>query len=144
MIQHTRPANDDFSPMCLTKIGDFIYLNLFDEVAAGSMNSSVDIENDHPTTSRLERRWLGSLRIPFATLYLNSKIEGTFSLNSPPALMGYDSTNSSTNGGTLSNTYLTLFLTIDPTLQHPEPMLLKVSLTCRNRNHNTICGKPSV
>ena len=112
--------------MSLTKISDFIYLNLFDEVAAGSMNSSVD--NEPTPTSRLERRWLGSLRIPFATLYLNAKIEGTFSLNTPPALMGYDTTNSSANGGTLNNTYLTLFLTIDPTLQHPEPMVLKVGL----------------
>lgn len=97
-----------------------------------------EAEDPGSPTRRLERRWLGSLRIPFSTLYLNSKIEGTFCLNTPPMLLGYEhdsrsygnlnrSTGTSSNGS-LKNTYLTLFLTIDPTLQQPEPLALKVSV----------------
>lgn len=135
-----RSPNDDCSPRNLTKISDSVYLNLFDEVVVGQDEPDDGHEKEAGSTvKRLERRWLGSLRIPFSTLYLNSKIEGTFCLNMPPMLLGYEhdsrsygnlnrSTGTTSNGnGSLKSTYLTLFLTIDPTLQQPEPLALKVS-----------------
>ena len=116
-----RAPNDDYSPSSLTKIDENIYLNLFDEIP-------VEVDDD----IRLEKRWLGSLEIPFSTLYLNSKIEGTFKLNVPAVLLGYEYDSRFFNVGSTAsnynsvNTYLTLFLTIDPTLPLPEPLVLKV------------------
>ncbi|RWS04581.1 Coiled-coil and C2 domain-containing protein 2A-like protein [Dinothrombium tinctorium] len=102
---------------------DSIYLNLFDEVV---------VNRDDSKTDAIERRWLGSLRIPFSTLYLNSKIDGTFCLNKPPVLLGYEYDSkfwnlgsNNVNSASTANTYLTIFLTIDPTLQLPEPLSLK-------------------
>ena len=39
---------------------------------------------------RLERKWLGSLSVPFSSLYRNARVEGTFRLHSPAVLLGYD------------------------------------------------------
>ena len=44
---------------------------------------SVDLledEDERASTvhARLERKWLGSLTVPFAALYHNTRIEGTF------------------------------------------------------------------
>ena len=44
---------------------------------------SVDLledEDERASTvhARLERKWLGSLTVPFASLYHNTRIEGTF------------------------------------------------------------------
>ena len=61
----------------LAKISDSIYLNLFDEVLLDS-EESITSDGQKLIHKRTERRWLGSLRIPFSTLYLNSKIEGIF------------------------------------------------------------------
>lgn len=141
-----KPLNDDLSPTNLTKISDSLYLNLFDEV-------STPTKDGNERSIRLERKWLGSLRIPFSTLYLNSKVEGTFCLSVPTILFGYDyesrsspnipsssARRPSTFGGSnpTSNmegnislsapekTYLNIFVTIDPTLQKPEELSLKV------------------
>ncbi|RWS23132.1 coiled-coil and C2 domain-containing protein 2A-like protein, partial [Leptotrombidium deliense] len=118
-----RAPNDDISPSSLITMTDFVYLNLFDEVV---------IKEESTAGERLERRWLGSLKIPISTLYLNSKVDGTFCLSTPPVLLGYEYDSklwnlgsNDVNGTNIQNTYLTLFLTIDPTLQLPEPLALK-------------------
>lgn len=109
------------------------------------MNANVSMDSNdglEMPVRKPERRWLGALRIPFSTLYLNSKIEGTFCLDTPPVLLGYEPNRTDArsygglhrtngnqgagNGGSTKSTYLTLFLTIDPTLQQPEPLALKV------------------
>lgn len=39
---------------------------------------------------RIERRFLGSFTIPFQTLLLNERIEGSFELDVPVPLIGYE------------------------------------------------------
>lgn len=56
-----RPPNDDFSPISVTKISDFVYLNLYDEVS--SHNSSSTSVDQEANVSKCERRWLVSLFI---------------------------------------------------------------------------------
>ncbi len=106
---------------------------MFDEVIVDSKDEILD--EDQLVARRMERRWLGSLKIPFATLYLNSKIEGTFILSTPPVLLDYEYDSKGWllgghagghNGETSKHTYLTLFVTIDPSLQLPEPLAIKV------------------
>ena len=97
---------------------------------------------------RLERRWLGSLSVPFSSLYANTRVEGTFRLHSPPVLLGYERTghhllhaggaddgdgggggpSSLGSGvhhrhqhGSRDSTYLNLYLTVEPPLAAPEP-----------------------
>lgn len=62
---------------------DSIYLNLFDEVVLDLLED----DRERPTTvhQRLERRWLGSLSLPFSTLYLNSKVGATGNMMTPSA-----------------------------------------------------------
>lgn len=111
-------------------------MNLYDEIILNT-EENITEEGEKVIISRTERRWLGSLRIPFSTLYLNGKIEGTFSLCTPPLLLGYEydtkgwllTAQTDTHNGSAASkrTYLTLFVTIDPSLQLPEPLTLKVN-----------------
>ncbi|XP_069126927.1 coiled-coil and C2 domain-containing protein 2A-like isoform X2 [Argopecten irradians] len=121
-----KAPNDDYSSNNLQTITDELYLNLFDEVV-------VDIQEDdrnRGTTlhQRIEKRWLGDLTIPFSTIYFNGKIEGTFCLKSPPVLLGYthdQNMGADTDiniGSKEENTYLSLFITIEPPLSPAEPM----------------------
>jgi hypothetical protein len=66
-----------------------------------------------------------------------SKNSGTFSLSTPSVLLGYEydtkgwllggQTGGHSSSDTSKHTYLTLFVTIDPSLQLPEPLIIKVS-----------------
>jgi len=85
-----RSENNDLSSETLDSIKDSLHIHLFDEV-------SVDvIEDDSDRSShvhkRIDRKWLGSLSIPFASLYRNARVEGTFRLHSPAVLLGYERT----------------------------------------------------
>ncbi|OQR72459.1 hypothetical protein BIW11_01302 [Tropilaelaps mercedesae] len=103
---------------------DVIYLNICDQVV-------VDLQGedgrDH-IHQILERRWLGTLAIPFSTVYINSKIEGTFRMDSPPILFGYEYESKQwPTSGELSNfILLSLFITIEPPLQLPRTIYEKL------------------
>ncbi|XP_022245376.1 coiled-coil and C2 domain-containing protein 2A-like isoform X2 [Limulus polyphemus] len=120
-----RAPNEDYSPSSLETIQDTIYFSLFDEVIVDMLED--ETERDIVVHQRLERRWLGSLKIPFSTLYFNnSKIDGTFHVLTPPVLLGYGhepkpwlSSGVFTDINT-NNTYLSVFITIEPALQLPE------------------------
>lgn len=109
---------------------------MFDEYSIDTHENIVNEE--HILQKKVERRWLGSIKLPFSTLYLNSKIEGTFVLNTPLILLGYEfdskgrllGGHSAGHGsnGTSKHTYLTLFVTLDPSLQLPEPLAIKVGV----------------
>ena len=55
---------------------DDVYLHVFDEVMTDILED--DRKRDRNVHKRRERRWLGYLKIPFATIYANQKVEGTF------------------------------------------------------------------
>lgn len=118
------PASSDFSPGALQNINSCLHVHLFDEIIVDLLEDESQRENN--IHQRLERNWLGSLSIPFSTLYFNSKIEGTFRLYTPPFLLGYDRSglNSSDEGSAYSrpSTYLTLFIMVQPPLNPPEPL----------------------
>ncbi|CAN8001529.1 unnamed protein product, partial [Ixodes hexagonus] len=102
-------------------VKDIIYLNLFDEVVLDLLED--DRERSSTVYQRLERRWLGNLKVPFSTLYLNSKIEGTFRLDTPPVLLGYVHEVkpwSLVHDAPSVCTYISFYLTIEPGLQPPE------------------------
>ncbi|XP_054706800.1 LOW QUALITY PROTEIN: coiled-coil and C2 domain-containing protein 2A-like [Uloborus diversus] len=114
--------NNNYSPASLETVKDVIYINLFDEVTVDLLDD--DVERGTVVYERLERRWLGNLKVPFTTLYLNSKIEGTFRINVPPVLLSYENEPrpwlSGLSGVSEGHTYLSFFMTIEPCLPLPE------------------------
>ena len=124
-----KPPNDDYSPANLQTVNDVIYLNVFDEVV-------VDILEDEQQRAtnihqRLERHWLGSIELPFSTVYFNTKVDGTFKISTPAVLLGYQHNQPRAQGipdigiGGRDQTFLTLFVTIEPPLQPSQPLAEK-------------------
>ncbi|XP_035711264.1 coiled-coil and C2 domain-containing protein 2A-like isoform X2 [Folsomia candida] len=134
--------NDDYSQTNLSKMDDLMFLLIYDEVPVDLLEDDRRRETD--IHQRIERRWLGSITIPFSTLYTNGRIEGTFKIKMPPVLLGYEpqgmathfggltmsskagisgpSSTSLTNKGTGSlqsqtNAFLTIFITLQPAVQ---------------------------
>lgn len=120
-----RAPNNDYSPETLQTVNDVVYLNLFDEVVINILQD--DRQQSTNIHQRLERHWLGSIEIPFSTIYFNNKVEGTFRVNTPPVLLGYHKRGRHSGAGDLgiisrNDTLLTLFVTIEPPLQPSQPM----------------------
>ncbi|XP_042214850.1 coiled-coil and C2 domain-containing protein 2A-like [Homarus americanus] len=124
-----RAPNDTFSSKTLQTVTDNVYLHLFDEVIHDLLED--DRMRDSTVHHRIEKCWLGSLKIPFSTIYSNTKIEGTFSLEEPVVLLGYSrDTTSAVNMGahrpqgepSRSTTHLSIYITLEPTLPPPEPI----------------------
>ncbi|ESO88285.1 hypothetical protein LOTGIDRAFT_219375 [Lottia gigantea] len=120
-------TNDDYSSNNLQSMNDIVYINLFDEMVVDMSHD--DREKGTVVHQKLEKKWLGSLEIPFSTIYLNTKIDGTFRVNTPPVLLGYvyeDAMKRSDLESVLTktehNTYISMFLTIEPQLITPEPV----------------------
>ncbi|XP_077980820.1 coiled-coil and C2 domain-containing protein 2A-like [Glandiceps talaboti] len=127
--------NNDYSSGSLQTCRDLIYLNLFDEVVIDMLDDDrARATNIH---QRLERKWLGSLKIPFSTVYFQGQIEGNFRLKAPPVLLGYqragpmESTTTAFGPGKrdTDNTYLQVFITIEPALSTPDPVKEKFDTT---------------
>ena len=83
-----KPPNNDFSPENMKQVQDSLHLHLFDEVKTDILDD--ERERNSKIHQRIENRWLGSLSIPFSSLYQNTRIEGTFRLHSPAILLGYE------------------------------------------------------
>ena len=77
----------DFSPARLQQVRDNVEVMLFDtvEIDTGAGGGFYDDEN----SVRTEKRFLGNLSIPFSTIYMEGKVEGTFRLNAPDVCLGY-------------------------------------------------------
>ncbi len=125
--------NANLSSETLDTIKDHLHIHLFDEVSVDLLEDPS--ERSHHIHRRLEQKWLGSLSVPFSSLYRNTRVEGTFRLHSPAVLLGYERTGHL--GGVLAAaggdegdprqhsrqdaTYVNLYLTVEPPLSVPDP-----------------------
>jgi hypothetical protein len=92
-----RPPQDDWSPEGLESSQDVVRLSLFDQVTRPASTATIDEDRQEgeerlgAQTRALHREncFLGSLEVPFLTLYKAGRLEGSFRCEMPLEHLGY-------------------------------------------------------
>ncbi|CAF1152394.1 unnamed protein product [Didymodactylos carnosus] len=131
-----KPPDNDFTSTSLQRCRDIIYINVFDEVEVNL--PIIEREREQTIHKRISRNWLGSIRIPFANVYINSRLEGTYIVNVPSPLLGYTRDRGSSQARFYSNanldvplnpSLLRMFITMEPQLIPPETLVQTLDST---------------
>jgi coiled-coil and C2 domain-containing protein 2A len=101
-------------PKVLRMVREDVHVNLYDEV---TIEMDKDDRRENVIYERRERRWLGSFRIPFSTIYANRKVEGTFRMNVPVVNLGYDPPDPEEGIEGIPDTRLSLYVVLEPPLE---------------------------
>jgi len=80
------PPGEGITPALLAQITDDLSLSLFDEQVT---ETRVDDRDRLSTLVQRDRRFLGSVAIPFFTIYSQEGVHGELKLSLPPVLLGY-------------------------------------------------------
>jgi hypothetical protein len=121
----------DFRPEALMETdiaSDFININVFDEITIDLLQD--ERERDKEMYIRKEKVYLGSIQIPFTSVWERTRIDGKFPVDVPPSLLGYgqDTSDGLINIDAQDPTQLHIFITLDPPLAQPPPLKLKVKI----------------
>jgi hypothetical protein len=102
----------EFSPSVLMGISDQLHINVFDRLQTSTKLDAIDDPTGSGVIKHDERRWMGSLSVPFSTIYSSERIDGVFELQGPGHVIGY-----AQGQGT---PMLQLLVTLDPPLVQPQ------------------------
>ena len=121
----------DFRPQALMETdiaSDYIIINVFDEITIDMLQD--ERERERELYIRKEKVWLGSIQVPFTSVWERSRIDGKFPISIPPTLLGYGQdlqTDEVIKIDAQDQSMLHIFITLDPPLAQPPALKLKVT-----------------
>ena len=114
-------SDEDLTPETLMESDistEMIYINVFDELVTDILQD--DRTREHFKHERKDNVWLGSVEIPFATVWERSRITGSFEISIPSTLLQYDTIRDSSGHSVQSR--LQIYVILDPPLLQPRTL----------------------